>query len=576
MSQYDTIVVGAGHNGLVAAAYLAREDKRVLVLEKRTKVGGCLELEELEEGFKVSPATPYGQPLRPAVIKELGITTSVPVHRAYDPGVLSLNKGLPPLALWRDSSRAAGELRKIVSVNDATAYVEFEAFLDRVVKAVEELIDIAPVAPGSKEVLGLVDLANLGLKTRMLGSEDLHRIMRISTMSLRDLLDEWFSSDRLKAAIAAQALDGHHYGPYSPGTAAILVYSRLGGAAGMYKGGLGTLTEMLAGVVTESGGQINCEAEVEAVITENGRAAGVRLIDGREFRAAQVISTVAPQTTMGWVDPTELVPSQRRVLRNIQSRGTTLLINLALSSMPEIPDVKPEMLKGRIEFVTSLEDLEKASDAPKYGVFPEEPWVSAWFPSQMAPDLAPKDKAVMQLMVRWAPYHLKEGRWAKPEALVKKVLKLVEEHIPGLGKLIEAQRVVTPVDLEEGWGLPQGHIFQCERNLHQLFFGRPAMGWSQYETPISDLFLGGAGTHPGSTTTGASGRLAAVAALERGSPGNRQKLKKAKGALRSPVGAGLAAAAGLGLLGAGLAAKKIFTSKKNGKAADVDVETEEN
>jgi phytoene dehydrogenase-like protein len=555
---YDVIVIGGGHNGLVAGAALAKLGKRVVILERKGQVGGCLANEMIGSGVTACPTTPYGQDLRPRIRQELQLSHLE--FRPYDPMVVSV--GEQPLALWESMDRAQNSIRQL-SAADAEAYPQFQAFLDKVVKAVESLLDTIPVSPDSKEILGLIDLANVGLKTRLLGSQDLHRLMRLTTMSLKDFLDEWFENDRLKAALAAPALAGHYYGPYQPGTATLLLYSRLGGSQGLFLGGMGALTESLAEALKSLDGEIRCNSEVDQILVQNGTASGVKLVDGSELHARHILSTAAPKNSLKrWLSNGELPPSQQRKLRNLLSRGTTTVINLVLKEAPQIDGLTQQMLKGRLEFVQSLEELEQASDGVKYGIWPGKPWVSAWCPSQLDKGLAENGQCLMQLEVRWTPYHLKEGDWSKPDELVARAIATVSAHCRGFEQLIVSQRVVTPLDLEREWSLSEGHIFQGERNLHQLYFGRPISGWSRYETPIKNLFLGGAGTHPGCTTTGASGHLAAQSVLEQ-EPSPQTRAQKARKALTSPLGAGIATAAGLSLLGAGLAVKKMLKAKKD-------------
>jgi phytoene dehydrogenase-like protein len=569
---YDVIVIGAGHNGLVAGATLAKQGKRVLLLEKKSQVGGCLANALLGNEVEACPTTCYGQDLRPKIRQDLEVGQLD--YHPYDPMIVSV--GEPPIALWGSVERAQSSIKQ-VSKADAEAYPKFQAFLDKVIKAVDSLLDTIPVSPDSKEILGLMDLANVGLKTRLLGSQDLHRLMRLSTMCLKDFLDEWFENDRLKAALAAPALAGHYYGPYQPGTATLLLYSRLGGPQGLFRGGMGALIEGLSAAFVNLGGEIRCESEVEQILVENGTASGVRLTDDTVFQARHILSTASPKTSLpAWLPNAELPPSQQRKLRNLMSRGTTTVVSLVLKEAPKIEGLSQQMLKGRLEFLQSLEELEQASDCVKYGTWPSHPWVSAWLPSLNDKDLTTDGQCLMQLEVRWTPYHLKEGDWSKPDELINRALAVVSAHCPDFQELILSKKVVTPVDLEREWFLSEGHIFQGERNLHQLYFGRPVSGWSRYETPVKNLFVGGAGTHPGCTTTGASGYLAAQSVLEL-EPTQQSRAKKAKKALATPLGAGVAAAAGLGLIGAGLAVKKIFKGKKNPTPEPVDeISKEEN
>lgn len=566
-SFYDAIIIGAGHNGLVAAAQLSREGKKVIVLEKRDIVGGCLATEEFHPGFRASLATPFGQPLRPRIMSELNLKYHGLQMMHHDPIVFCPMGSDRHLALARDLEAAVAAIAEH-SPQDAGRYRQYVGFMNRVREATEAILDLAPVNPDSSEPLGLVELANLGLKLRLLGPDDMHRLMRTVTMCLKDFLDEWFELDILKAALAGPALAGHHYGPYAPGTAATLIYSYLAGPTGMTKGGMGAITDTLATVLRDDSQTIETGVEVESVLIESGTAVGVRLADGRELRARHILSNLDPKRTLQkLVDPLEFEPSFHRKVRNIQMRGTTTIVTLALSELPLFECLtgvdQRKYLAGRIHFGPDLDFLEKAADAVKYGRISDAPWVTATIPTLLDPSLAPKDQHILQLEVRWTPYHLRKGSWKRQKKFLDAALAVVAEQVPNLEEIILERKVLTPLDLEETYGLTEGHIFHGERNLHQLFIGRPMAGFARYQTPIRNLMLCGSGTHPGGNTTGACGANAAREVLMQ-LPGNREKAQRVKRAVTSPVGAGLAAAAGLSLLGAGLAVgKALKKGRKN-------------
>ncbi len=561
---YDAIIIGAGHNGLVAAAYFNREGKKVLLLEQREQPGGCLATEEFEPGFRASLATPYGERLRPQIVSDLNLHYYGLNYFELDPVAFCPLDMERHLTLRRDCESSVAAVAEF-SHQDAAAYRDYLGFLERVRQATESVLDQIPVGPDSSEPLGLVELANLGVKMRLMAPQDLHALMRMLTSSLKDFLDERFETEALKAALAVPALAGHHYGPYAPGTAALLLYRQLAGPAVLAQGAMGGVTERLATLLTDDHQQLETGTTVQKILVDAGSAIGVVTQDGREFRARQIVSCLDPKRTFNQlVDPLELSPRFRRQIKNILMRGTTTIITLALQGLPLFDCLtgcdQRKYLSGRILLAQSLEQVEKASDAVKYQTLSDPPLVTATIPSLLDPSLAPEGQHVLQLEVRWTPYHLKSS-WKRQKKFVEKALAQVAAFAPNLEELVIATKVLTPLDLETEYGLTEGHIFHSELNLHQLFFGRPLAGWAGYRTPIRNLFLCGSGTHPGGLTTGACGANAVQICLA-DLPGSSQQVKRIKRAVTSPVGASLAAAAGLGLLGLGLALNAAFKSRK--------------
>lgn len=559
----DTIVIGAGLNGLVTAAYLAPHEK-VVVLEKRSQVGGRMARREFAEGFKGAAAIGFGVPLRPRVVKDLHLDYYGLEHIAHDPLVYAPIPGKPALTLWKDPHRAAESIARY-SPQDAKNYPEYVAFMTRAQEFAEQLLDVTPTAPESSEFYRLLDLANLGVRFRTLGKSDMHRLMRLATMSVDDWLSEWFETDALKAILALPAVRERFCAPRSPGTAATLIYDALGGPCGAPRGGFAGLAETLATSVKDSGGEVRTGAEVAEIMTRNGAVVGVKLASGEELAASRVISALDPKRTLlGLLPALSLEPSLSHRIERIRSRGTTAILNVALNGLPEFEglsaDDARQVLRGRIQVGTSIEALERAYDPIKYGRLPERPVLEAVIPSLSDPSLAPSGQHLMQIRATWAPYHLREGDWDKlKDGFAKTILKLMGEVSPGFEAKVQASELLSPLDLEREYGLTEGHLHHGEHNLNQLYFGRPVPGCNDYHTPVEGLWLCGAGCHPGGGTHGAAGANAAHEVLHQ-KPGMMPALKRAKAAVGTPVGAGLAVSAGLALLGAGLAAGSALKS----------------
>lgn len=559
----DTLIIGAGLNGLVTAAYLAPHEK-VVVLEKRAQVGGRMARREFAEGFKGAAAIGFGVPLRPRVVKELHLDYYGLEHIAHDPLVFAPIKGKPPLTLWKDPHRAAESIARY-SPQDAKNYPEYVAFMTRAQDFAEQLLDVTPSAPETSEFYRLLDLANLGVGFRRLGKNDMHRLMRLATMSVDDWLSEWFETDALKAILALPAVRERFCAPRSPGTAATLVYDALGGPCGAPRGGYAGLAETLATSVKDSGGEVRTGVEVVEIMVRNGAAVGVKLATGEELAASRVISALDPKRTLlGLLPALSLEPSLSHRIERIRTRGTTAILNVALKDLPQFEglsaDEARQVLRGRIQVGTSIEALERAYDPIKYGRVPDRPILEAVIPTLSDPSLAPAGKHLMQIRATWAPYHLRDGEWDKlKENFQLTIIALMAEVSPGFEGLVEKAELLTPLDLEREYGLTEGHLHHGEHNLNQLYFGRPVPGCNDYHTPVEGLWLCGAGCHPGGGTHGAAGANAAHEVLHQ-QPGMLPALKRAKAAVGTPVGAGLAVSAGLALLGGALAAGSALKS----------------
>jgi len=519
---WDTIVIGGGHNGLVNAAYLARAGRKVLVLEKRPRVGGAAVTEEIFPGFKFSMFSYVVSLLRPEIIRDLDL----PGHGLH---ILPLESTVTPmfngdyLAGWPDHDETRRELCRH-SLRDAEAYDEYGRLMHFMAHAVRPILGMVPPDPTSMAPSDLAGMLKLGKHFRGLGAEKFHALFKLMTMSAADFLDEWFETDVLKATKSASGIIGTFLGPRSPGSAYVLLHHYMGELDGVFrawgfaKGGTGSVSESIAGAARRFGAEIRTDATVTKVLIKDGRAIGVVLENGDEIRARSVVSGLDPRLTfLGMVDRKELPSDFIGDIERFKFRGSSGKVNLALGALPDftcMPGHGPH-LRGAMSISPSLDYMERAYDDAKYGEFSREPYMDIVIPSLIDPGMAPPGKHVMSIFVQYAPYHL-NGGWtdAKREAFGDAVVNALARFAPNIKSCILHRQVLTPLDMERITGLTEGNIFQGELALHQLFFMRPAPGWAKYRSPVKGLYQCGAGTHPGGGIMGASGRLAAMAMLE--------------------------------------------------------------
>jgi phytoene dehydrogenase-like protein len=520
-AQYDAIVIGGGHNGLVAAAYLARAGRRTLVLEKRPLVGGAAVTEEVFPGFKFTVFSYVVSLLRPEIIRDLDL----PRHGLQ---ILPLESTVTPLdngdylAGWADPDETREELRRH-SPKDADAMAIFGHLMHHMAMAVKPILGMIPPDPTSLSPRDLASLLKLGKHFHSLGPERFHALHKLMTMSSADYLGEWFEFDPLKATKSASGIIGTFLGPRSPGSAYVLLHHYMGEldgafrAWGFQKGGTGAISDAIAGAARAMGATVRTDASVAQVIVKNGRATGVALSTGEEIAASIVVSGLDPRLTFTrLVDPKELPGDLVEGIRRYKFRGSSGKVNLALSGLPDLtclPGNGPH-LRGAISISPSVDYLERAYDDAKYGEFSRHPYMDVVIPSMIDPGMAPPGQHVMSIFVQYAPYNV-TGGWteAKREAFGDAVVATLARYAPNLPSLILHRQVLTPHDIEQITGLTEGNIFQGELALQQLFFLRPVPRWAKYRTPIAGYWQCGAGTHPGGGIMGASGRLAALEIL---------------------------------------------------------------
>ncbi|MCZ7566861.1 MAG: NAD(P)/FAD-dependent oxidoreductase [Burkholderiales bacterium] len=521
MRPYDAIVIGGGHNGLVCAAYLARAGRRVLVLERRERVGGAAISDQLFPGFTFTVYSYVVSLLRPEIIRDL----ELPRHGLH---VLPLESTLTPLAngdhlaQWSDHDQNRRALARH-SPRDAEAYDEFGRTLHQMARAVKPLLGTVPPDPASLAPGDLASLARLARHFRGIGRGVFHALHKLLTMSAADYLDEWFESEALKGTKSASGIIGMLLGPCSPGTAYVLLHHYMGELDGVFrawgfaKGGNGSVSAAIASAARARGAEIRTGAPVARVLVKNGRTTGVALESGEEIRAARVVSSADPRRTfLELVGEAHLPGELVEAVRRFRFRGASAKVNLALDALPEFTCLpgRGAHLRGAISISPSVEYLERAYDQAKYGEFSRRPYMDIVIPSMIDPSMAPPGKHVMSIFAQYAPYHL-NGGWtdARREALGDAVIDTLAEYAPNLKSIILHRQVVTPADIERDVGLSEGSIFQGELSLQQLFSVRPAPGWSKYRTPVEGLYMCGSGTHPGGGVMGAPGRLAALTVL---------------------------------------------------------------
>ena len=523
-SIYDAIVIGAGHNGLTAAAYLARAGLSTLVLERRDIVGGCCVTEEIAPGCRVSTTSYIASMLRPEVISELRLADYGLRMIPCDPAIQVAFPDGQVVPWWADRERARVEFSQL-SAKDAARFVQVDDQLKTLARYLQPFFLEPPPEIDTSSFKGWSDLFRTGKRLRGISNREIAQLVSFLTGSLGEFLDQNYESEKMKTMLLANNVYGKHGGPYQPGTAIGLLFHLLSGGEhelqgfyGHVMGGMGSITQALAAAGKKLGVEIRTGATVARVWVKNGRARSVVLGDGTEFRARMVLSNADPKRTfLGLLDANELSEDFLSSVRGIKMDGPCAKVNMVLAEEPRFTGTPPTATPLERTFYTlvpSLEFAERCYDIAKFGEIPEELWVDCVVSSNADASLAPPGKHILTCFVQYVPYRLRDGNWdEKCELLGDRVVKKIAEYAPNVPGTIVARQVLTPLDLERTYGLTEGNIFHGDLRLDQLFFMRPIPGWSQYRTPIDGLYLCGAGAHPGGGVTGAPGRNAAHQAL---------------------------------------------------------------
>ena len=518
---YDAVVIGAGHNGLIAACYLARAGKKVCVLERRDVVGGAAITSEPFPGYRFSQFSYVVSLLRPEIIRDL----ELPRHGLK---ILPLPSTVTPLdngdylAGWDDHDLTRREIHRH-SPLDAEAYDEYSRVMARAAKAIKPIIGLVPPDPSSMSWRDLKGLLKLGRYGASLTERELHRISKLVTQSSADLLEEWFELDALKGTKAASGIIGTFLGPRSPGTAYVRLHHYMGEIDGAFrawgfaKNGTGGVSAAIASSARALGVEIRTGAPVRNVIVRGGRAAGVALENGDELDAKVVLSAADPKRSfLQFVEARHFPDEFTAAIRGFRVRGSSGKVNLALSELPQFTCLPGEgpLHRGAISISPSIDYVERAYDDAKYGQCSRHPYMDIIIPSMIDRDMAPPGHHVMSCFVQYAPYDI-DGGWddAKRDAFGETVIATLERHAPNIRRAIVGKQVITPKDIERIAGITGGNIFHGELLLHQLFFLRPAPQWADFRTPLPGYYFGAAGAHPGGGVMGAAGKLAAQEVL---------------------------------------------------------------
>jgi phytoene dehydrogenase-like protein len=516
-AQRDIVIIGGGHNGLVTAFYLAKAGFKPLILERSAQVGGAAITDEFHPGFRCSTLAHTAGPIRPGIIRDMqlekhGLRLITPTTC-----VTALTPDNRALTLYQDATQSAQEIAGF-SQKDAAKYPEFQQSLGKISKVIAEALATTPPDIDHPSSGDLWSMLKTGRAIRNLGKKDMFRLLRWGPMAVADLAAEYFETELLRAVVAARGVFGTFLGPWSAGSALVLLIRAAGdahpaGSANLAAGGMGAVTHAMMSAAKAAGAEIRTGAEVIEIRVQNGAATGVLLSTGEEIQARAVISNADPRRTLlKLTDPTHLSPDFVQKLQHYRGNGTVAKVNLALSGLPKFTALNngdATALHGRIHIGNEIDYLERAFDESKYGQFSKQPYLEATIPSLTDPTLAPEGKHVMSIYMQYAPYKLK-GDWEQQrKALGQTAVQTLAQYAPNLPELILTHQIITPKDLEDKYGLTGGQIFHGELALDQFFTMRPLLDWARYKTPIENLFLCGSGTHPGAGLTGGSGANAA-------------------------------------------------------------------
>ncbi len=518
MKSYDAIVVGAGHNGLTNAAYLAKAGLEVVVVERNDYIGGAAVSRELHPGWKYSNCSYVCSTMRQAIHRDLDLGRHGLLLVPYL-GTVNFGDDGNTLIAYHDKEAAYLELKRH-SPHDADSMHRFETDLARYSKLIRKTLLRTPPDPTSFRLRDIKELVFLAKQFWALGEREIYEYVRFFTMSAGEFVEDYFETALIKATMANPGIIGTTLGIYSPGSAYNLLHHVMGdvdgniGAWGLARGGMGAISNAIAGAVREHGGQIRTNAGVERVLVNGGKATGVALESGEEISARVVVSNLdAKRTFTGIIDKNDLPPEVYEKAKRFKIRGSSGKVNIALSGMPKFNNVPDNRYvnRGGQAFTGSLETMERAYDCWKRGRWSDDPFIESVIPSAWDPTVAPAGQHWMSNFVQYCPPELADGPWTpeKREQFGRTVVDKIERYSPGFKDLIVHMEVRTPHEIEQEIGLTEGNIFQGELTIDQLLFNRPFPGYAQYRMPIKNLYMCGSSTHPGGGVSAACGANAA-------------------------------------------------------------------
>ena len=523
-TKYDVAIIGGGHNGLTTACYLAKAGLKVAVIERHSYVGGAAVSRELHPGWTYSNCSYVCSLLRPEIFRDLELSKHGLQIIPYEGSATMLDDGRF-YAHYSDHDLNYRSIAKF-SKKDAEAYERFSKDVMRQCKIIKPLLKMTPPDPTSfrpKDIMGLLDFAKFfAAKDELggLGEKEIYDTIRFWTMSVRDYLEEYFESEVVKAHMAGSAIIGTALGPYSPGSAYVLLHHYMGevdgtvGAWGHSRGGMGSITKAMAASLKASGGDIIAGSPVTKILIKNNRSHGVVLENGDEIYADKLVSNLDVKRTFLKVVEKENIPDDfYNAVKNFKIRGSSGKLNIALDDLPiwkSIPEGDPAGT-GDLHITQSIEEMEGAYDDWKDGRWSKLPYVDMCIPSINDPTMAPQGKHYMSVFVQYVPYNLADGGWTEEKRLEfgKHVMNRIGAYSENFNDIIKHAEIRTPKELEEEVGLTEGNIFQGELTMDQLMFNRPIPGYAQYKTPIKNLYMCGSSTHPGGGVMGAPGANAA-------------------------------------------------------------------